>query len=170
MKKGPVLLILVGLALLAFLYFLPVTPSGSTQATADEETATTPAQDSEELSPDEKVDEALRKLQSGELPPMQAILQIRSVADEYPENVKANFTLGVMSIQTGQFDKAVGRFEKVLELEPQNTDAHRFLAQAYMNSGDSARARESLEKAYETATDPDQKQQIDQELKELRAN
>ena len=75
-----------------------------------------------------------------------------------------------MSIQTGQFDKAVGRFEKVLELEPQNTDAHRFLAQAYMNSGDSARARESLEKAYETATDPDQKQQIDQELKELRAN
>lgn len=168
MKKGPAILILVGLALLAFLYFSPVTPSSPKSGTT-EESGSHSESASEGLTPDQRVDEAVMKLESGELPPMQAILQIRAVADEHPENVKANFTLGLMSLQTSQYEKAIGRFEKVLEQQPQNTDAHRLLARAHLNLGDSARASESLQRAYETAV-PEQKQEIDQQLKELRVN
>mgnify|MGYP000297745364 CR=1 FL=1 len=167
MKKGPAILVLVGLALLSFLYFLPVTPPENSGLKPEANTEAT--SDDDALSPDEKVEVALQKLQSGELPPMQAILQIRAVADEHPENVKANFTLGVMSIQTGQYDKAIGRFEKVLEQEPENSEAHRLMATAALQLGDTTHAVEHLEKAGETVT-PEMQAGIEQQLKELRVN
>lgn len=97
--------------------------------------------------PDAQVDEALRQLQSGELPPMQAVLKIREVAENNPENVKANYTLGTFSMQTGQFDKAVGRFKTVLEKQPDNGEVWRLLAEAQLKSGDTTQAKESFAKA-----------------------
>lgn len=139
-------MILFGMLLLAFLYMSPVTPAA--EATVPEtsvesnEVATEAAE-----NPDAMVDEALRQLKSGEVPPMQGILKIREVAEKYPGNVKANFTLGMLSMETGQYAKAVGRFETVLETQPENADAWRLLAESQLQIGDTVNAKESLAKA-----------------------
>ncbi len=148
MKKGLVILILSGIALLAFLYFSPVSPSASDSA-ATASTEETEEQTEDNLSPEQQVDEALRLMQSGELPPMQAILKIRDVAENYPGNVKANLTLGNFSMQTAQFDKAIERFTTVLEQQPENGIVHRLLAEAYLRNGDTAKAQQSFDKALE---------------------
>lgn len=124
----------------------PVTPAA--EATVPEtsvesnEVATEAAE-----NPDAMVDEALRQLQTREVPPMQGILKIREVAEKYPGNVKANFTLGMLSMETGQYAKAVGRFETVLEAQPENADAWRLLAESQLQIGDTVNAKESLAKA-----------------------
>ena len=112
MKKGPVILVITGLALTAALVFSPVTPEVE-NAVANPNEAKAEDHDhadhdhthegNDHLSAvDQQVDSLLLKLQSGELPPMQAVMQIRDIAEEHPENLKAQFTLGLMSMQTGQ--------------------------------------------------------------------
>ncbi|WP_052301147.1 tetratricopeptide repeat protein [Owenweeksia hongkongensis] len=124
----------------------PVTPATSVAAT-DETTVVSEEETSENQGdPDAMVDEALRQLQSGEVPPMQGILKIREVAEKYPGNVKANFTLGMLSMQTGQYAKAVGRFETVIEQQPENADAWYLLTKSQLNIGDTINAKQSFEK------------------------
>lgn len=53
--------------------------------------------------------------------PMQGIFMLRDIADKNPTHVLAQHNLGILSMQTGQFEKAVKRFEKVLALKPENT-------------------------------------------------
>ncbi len=124
----------------------PVTPA--TSVSGDEETIAVQQNETSENQgdPDAMVDEALRQLQLGEVPPMQGILKIREVAEKYPGNVKANFTLGMLSMQTGQYAKAVGRFETVIEQQPENADAWYMLTKSQLNIGDTINAKQSFKK------------------------
>ncbi len=72
--------------------------------------------------------------------PMEGILKIRQVAEKDPENIYAQMTLGHASIVSGQLDKAIERFEKVLQLQPQNLEAILSVADAYERKGDKANA------------------------------
>lgn len=173
MKRKPLILILAGLGLLLGLYFMPVKPSSPpeeaepTQLPSDGGSAqpeqSAPASSSG--SADEQVRDALQKMQSGDLPPMQAVLKIRGIAEEHPRNVMAQMTLGAMSIQTGQYQKAVERFANVLELEPKNASAWAQKGRAQAKLNDTAAARKSLEKALQYSDEqkrPDLKQELDQ--------
>lgn len=152
--------------LLAFLYMSPVTPA-TPVAASDETTVATEEETSENQGdPDAMVDEALRQLQSGEVPPMQGILKIREVAENYPGNVKANFTLGMLSMQTGQYAKAVGRFETVIEQQPENADAWYLLTKSQLNIGDTINAKQSFEKTL-TLVDEETGNEYKKELHEL---
>ena len=71
---------------------------------------------------------------------MEGILKIRQVAEKDPENIYAQMTLGHASIVSGQLDKAIERFEKVLQLQPQNLEAILSVADAYERKGDKANA------------------------------
>jgi len=119
---------------------------------------------------DSLVDEALRQLESGELPPMQAVLSIRDVSEKFPENVKANFTLGVMSMQTGQYSKAIERFNKVLAVDSQNPDAHLLVARSRVFIGDTAAAINGLNEALEVLSDEEIKNAIREELASINPN
>ena len=144
----------------------PVTPA-TPVAAADETTAPSQDETSENQGdPDAMVDEALRQLQSGEVPPMQGILKIREVAEKYPGNVKANFTLGMLSMQTGQYAKAVGRFETVIEQQPDNADAWYLLTKSQLNIGDTINAKQSFEKTL-TLVDEKTGNEYKKELPEL---
>tara|TARA_R110002072_G_scaffold19826_29_gene73110 strand:- start:53 stop:568 length:516 start_codon:yes stop_codon:yes gene_type:complete len=171
LKKGPIILAIFGIGLAAGLYFAPVKP---TNKPTEEETSlnTEEATNSEEtgLSPEERVDAALAELQEGNTPPMLVIQKIIAVADEYPKNVKANFTLGALAIQTGQFEKAVGRFETVLEVEPENIAALQFMANSHINLGDTANAKNYLSKAASVTTDSLQAADIAAALEKLNIN
>jgi tetratricopeptide (TPR) repeat protein len=72
--------------------------------------------------------------------PMEGIQRIRKVVEEHPENVYAQMTLGHASIVSGQLDKAIERFGKVLQLQPQNLEAILSIADVYERKGDKANA------------------------------
>ena len=103
---------------------------------------------------------------SGE--PMKGVGILRGIVAEKPNDVPANMLLGRMSIQSGQFEKAVGRFETVLKQEPGNSEAMYFLAQAYEGAGDKQKAIALLIKCKETVNKPDFSKEIDRKINSLK--
>jgi len=63
--------------------------------------------------------------------PMQGILMLVDLSKKHPDNIGVLNNLGRLSIKTGQWEKAVQRFEKVLSLEPMNLDATCMIVEAY---------------------------------------
>lgn len=103
---------------------------------------------------------------SGE--PMKGVGILRGIVAEKPDDVPANMLLGRMSIQSGQFDKAVGRFETVLKQQPGNSEAMYFLAQAYEGTGDKKKAIGMLEKCKEIVNKPEFSKEIDRKINSLK--
>jgi len=64
----------------------------------------------------------------GSQEPMKGIGILRDLAAKLPNNIPVLLALGRLSIQSGQYDKAKERLQKVLQLAPQNTEALYFLA------------------------------------------
>lgn len=73
---------------------------------------------------------------------MRGITMLLELNRQYPENVSVLNNLGRLAIQTGQFDKAVQRLERVLEIEPGNPTATCLLADAWNGAGDAAKAEQ----------------------------
>lgn len=167
MKTGPAILVLIGILLLGALYFMPRTPESDIVAETGSDNETL---DNSYSLADSLVDVALHKLESGELPPMQAVLSIRDISEKFPENIKANFTLGVMSMQTNQYEKAEERFLKVLKEDVRNLDAHLLLSRAKLFAGDSSGALNSLESALENFSDEETRKAIKEEMASINPN
>jgi len=100
--------------------------------------------------------------------PMRGVQILLAITREKPDDIPANLLLGRMSIQSGQFDKAVGRFETILKVEPENKEAMYFLAQAYEGKGDKKKAIELLEKCKKVVNDPGFSNEIDQHINSLK--
>lgn len=103
---------------------------------------------------------------SGE--PMRGVQILLAITNEKPGDIPANLLLGKMSVQSGQFDKAIGRFETVLKQDPENREALFFLAQAYEGKGDKKKAIEVLEKCKKIVNDPGFSNEIDQRINSLK--
>jgi tetratricopeptide (TPR) repeat protein len=71
---------------------------------------------------DQRLRAAIVKVESAN--PMEGILELRQLADEFPDYTPARLYLGHFSLQSGQTEKAVEHFERVLEIEPENAEAH----------------------------------------------
>lgn len=85
--------------------------------------------------------------------PMQGIMMLREVVTENPEHENAQFNLGVLSMRSGQYEKAVERFQKVLAINPQRMEMHLMTGRAYMMAGNNARAAEHFEKLKKETAD-----------------
>jgi tetratricopeptide (TPR) repeat protein len=91
-------------------------------------------------SKDPKVAAIIAELGAG-APPMQTILKLRDLAEQEPQNVEAQYHLGLFSWQTGQYDKAMERFQRTIALDPKGyPDAYAYMGQAYatLDSADKA--------------------------------
>ncbi len=80
--------------------------------------------------------------------PMKGVLMLLDLNKKHPENVGVLTNLGRLGIQTGQFDKAIERLKKAVDLAPQNPKAYCLLAQAYQATGktnEAAAARKQCE-------------------------
>ncbi len=86
--------------------------------------------------------------------PMRGITMIREVLREDPNNTTAIFNLGLLSMQSGQFDKAVERFEKLKELQTDNLQAKFYLGISYLENGQEEKAKAELSELKELETDP----------------
>lgn len=99
---------------------------------------------------------------------MKGVQILREVIKEDPGNIDALFTLGTLSIQSNQFDKAVERFAVIVEKDPKNVEGHFWLAFSYMKLGEKKKARENFEKVKTLTTDPEVLAPTDSYLKELK--
>ena len=77
--------------------------------------------------------------------PMAGIAILREVVDADPKNIRALLQLADFSILSGQFDKAIARFDQVLEIEPAYVDAYFFKAETYAKWGKKEEARRFLD-------------------------
>jgi tetratricopeptide (TPR) repeat protein len=77
--------------------------------------------------------------------PMQGILLLREVVAKNPQHEMAQYNLGILSVKSGQYDKAISRFETVLQINPKNTEARFLLGRTYATTGKKELALKNLE-------------------------
>lgn len=99
--------------------------------------------------------------------PMRGITIIRDVAEKNPENKLASMTLGRMSVRTGQYDKAVGRFENILTYHPNDEDAHYWLGVTYQALNDKAKTVFHFNKFVEHTDDEARKNEVKAALRNV---
>jgi len=103
---------------------------------------------------------------SGTPNPMQGITLLLDVVKQDPKNLKANLSLGLFSMKSGQFDKAVERFKTVIEIAP-SAEAWFYLASSYESMDRNADAIAAYLKTKEIAADPNMSQFVDRKINEL---
>jgi tetratricopeptide (TPR) repeat protein len=100
--------------------------------------------------------------------PMRGVQLLLGIVRQKPDDIPANMLLGKMSVQSGQVDKAIMRFETVLAKEPENKEALYYEAQAYKGKGDKEKARQLLEKCKKAVNDPEFTRKADEEISLLK--
>ncbi|MES2591001.1 MAG: tetratricopeptide repeat protein [Bacteroidota bacterium] len=78
--------------------------------------------------------------------PMKGITMLREVEKVDSNNVNLQLNFAFFSEKSGQWDKAIARFKKVLKIQPDFIEAYLHLADAYEQKGDTKNAIESLKK------------------------
>jgi len=93
-------------------------------------------------------------------------------ADPKLYDAKANefalFSLGMLSIQSGQYDRAVDWLTKLVEVNPEHLQGQVFLGVALANASQKDKARQQFEKARKMTADPSVHATIDSYLKDLK--
>lgn len=82
----------------------------------------------------------------GSAEPMKGIGILKEVEKTDSNNVNLQLNFAFFSEKSGQWDKAIARFEKVLKIQPDFIEAYLHLAEAYQQKGDKKNAIKSLEK------------------------
>lgn len=100
--------------------------------------------------------------------PMQGISMLREVLAEDPKNESALFNLGMLSIQSGQYDRAIERLKELTEVNPKHVQGQLLLGVAYKNKGDKKAAREQFEKVKQLDADPAVQATADSYLQDLK--
>ena len=67
--------------------------------------------------------------------PMSGVMLLRSILEKEPENVETIKNLGILSIQSGQFDKAEGRFKDLLAIDSTDEEALFYLGMSQIEKG-----------------------------------
>ena len=103
---------------------------------------------------------------SGTNNPMAGIALLQEVVKADPDHVGANKSLGLFSMQSRQFDRAIDRFKKVVALQP-DAESYFYLATSYENIGLKREAVAAFEKSRDLAADPTLTQFINRKIDEL---
>jgi len=99
--------------------------------------------------------------------PMQGIQMLREVLESDENNQTAIYNLGLLSMQSGQYDRAVERFEKLVQLDPENLKAQFLLGVSHFESGNKAEAKTQFEKVKSMDADPSVVASVDEYLNQL---
>ena len=154
MKRSPLLAIGMGIVLALYIYTSSVRPTRKMKNV--------------QLTLTEQIKEALSDIQNGESPEdqMKGVLKMRALAESNPQNADLQWQMGLFSMQTGQYEKAVARFEKVISLDAQRLAAYMQIAQSYTALQDTSNAQNVLSTLIEKS-EGDLKQRAQMMLEEL---
>ena len=100
--------------------------------------------------------------------PMQGVTMLREVLAEDPANELALLNMGMLSIQSGQHERAIERLEELIKVNPNHAQAQLLLGIALMNTGDKTRAKEQFEKVKKIDKDPAVQATVDSYLNDLK--
>lgn len=89
--------------------------------------------------------------------PMQGIMMLRDVIAREPDYEPALFSLGILSIRSNQFGKAVDRFKQILRNNPANLKAALNLGYCLAELDRKEEAQQILEKVLANSKDPQEK-------------
>ncbi len=104
----------------------------------------------------------------GTAEPMKGIMLLREVVAKDSTNINAQLNLGLFAVQSGQYDKAIERFKKILRIQPDYIEAYLYLGQTYTNMGKKKEAIEALEKFKELSNDPTVVAEVTQYINQLK--
>lgn len=104
----------------------------------------------------------------GSAEPMKGITLLREVEKTDSNNVNLQLNFAMFSARSGQWDKAIIRFQKVLKIQPDYIEAYVQLANAYEQKGDKANAIENLEKYASMVTDETIKTEVQNYINKLK--
>jgi len=99
---------------------------------------------------------------------MKGIQQILSVARRDSLNMYAQLMLGLGGMESGQFDRAIERLQKVVRFDPGNLEAVLSLSEAYERTGDKASAKTWYEAAKKLTNNPELIGAINERLESLK--
>ncbi len=100
--------------------------------------------------------------------PMKGVGMLREVLAKDPKNELALFNMGMLSIQSTQYPKAVEWLEKLISVNDNHLQGNLLLGVAYLNTGDKAKARQQFEKVKKMDKDPSVQATVDSYLEELK--
>ena len=99
--KKQIFIIFLGVIMVIILYSFPKYVVGDNNLNTTE--------------PIENVENALKLIESNN--PMEGVFMLRKILEKEPKNKEALFNLGVLSIQSKQYDKAIERFNQLLIID-----------------------------------------------------
>lgn len=116
-----------------------------------------------------KVEEALAIINGGGAP-MKGIQMLRDVLAADSNHLGAIRQLGFLSMRTGQYDKAIGRFERLLEINPNESQAYFLLGEAHEGLGDKENAVKAYQSFVDMTKNEEAKKTVEARIKELSNN
>ncbi|MBK8369501.1 MAG: tetratricopeptide repeat protein [Bacteroidetes bacterium] len=100
--------------------------------------------------------------------PMKGIALLRDVEKTDSNNVKLQLTFAFFSVKSQQWDKAIKRFNKVLEIDPLYIEAYLHLADAYEQQSQTNKTIEMLQKYANLTEDAMAKQEVLKYIEQLK--
>jgi tetratricopeptide (TPR) repeat protein len=100
--------------------------------------------------------------------PMQGITLLKEVEKKDSNNVKLQLSFAFFSVKSGQYDKAIVRFNKVLKIDSNYIEAYLHLADAYEQQNNTDKTIEVLSKYSSKTSDITAKTEIDNYIKQLK--
>jgi len=153
LKRGLYIAILAAAIIAAVVFFLPNKP---------------PLEADQQINEVDLMIDSAMSLVSEIGSPMQGIMLMRKILEEHPNNARAHFQMGLFSIQSGQFEKAVERFEKVISIDPSNVESLYFLGNAHSNLGNKTEAISYLESFIEKTEDEESRKEVEKIIEQLK--
>ena len=98
---------------------------------------------------------------------MTGIQELLGVVRRDSTNMKAQIVLGIGGYISGQYDKAISRFQKVIINEPNNLEAIAFLADTYAAQGNKTEAIKWYNISKRLANDENYTKEVDERIKLL---
>lgn len=93
---------------------------------------------------------------------------LRGLLEKEPENTAVLMALGQLSIRSGQYDKAIERYQQVIKLEQKHLQAHLGLAQVFQQTDRISEAREMYQKCIQLSDDERFKSGIQDILNQIK--
>ena len=173
MKSSQLIALIFSLILVVVLLVLPTKEDGlkgsHDHATSEEGHSHDHDHDHEHLDLDKEVEEALAIINGGGAP-MKGIQKLRDVLAADSNHVGAIRQLGFLSMRTNQFEKAIKRFERLLEINPEESQAYFLLGEAYEGLGDKKNAIKAFESFVSLTKNEEAKKAVETRIKELSNN
>jgi tetratricopeptide (TPR) repeat protein len=109
-------------------------------------------------------------LVEGSPDPMKGITMLREIERTDSNNVTLQLNFAFFSVKSQQWDKAIQRFEKVIQIDSTYIEAYLHLADAYEQAGQKNKTIEMLEKYKAKTNDAMTRQEIDKYIEQLKEN